>query len=131
MQNMEVEKRRWSLEKQAVDLATSDIGLAPLPDNRFTRGKCGFKILQYAAAGLPVIASPVGVNIEYIREGINGFLAADYSDWIEKICQLSRDSQLRRQIGRTARTDVQRFDSRTIGGQLCELVKRCLKDTAS
>jgi len=53
LQNMKVEKRPWSLETQACDLASSDIGLAPLCDNRFTRGKCGFKTLQYAASGLP------------------------------------------------------------------------------
>ena len=70
LRKMPVEKCPWSEQTQVIDLATSDIGLAPLPDNRFTRGKCGFKVLQYAAAGLPVVASPVGVNTEYISDGI-------------------------------------------------------------
>ena len=82
---MSVEKRNWSKQTEACDLMTSDIGLAPLPDNPFTRGKCGFKILQYQAAGLPVVASPVGVNGHYVRNGVTGFLAADPAQWIDRL----------------------------------------------
>ena len=127
LQNMEVEKCRWSLESQAMDMATGDIGLAPLPDNRFTRGKCGFKILQYAAAGLPVVASPVGVNCEYIEDRNNGFLAGDSADWIEKISLLLKEPQLRKKMGNAGRAMVQRFDWRPIGEQLCKLVAECLE----
>jgi glycosyltransferase involved in cell wall biosynthesis len=127
LRNMEVEKRNWSLENQAEDLATSDIGIAPLPDNRYTRGKCGFKILQYQAAGLPVIASPVGVNREYIEDKNNGFLAADRAEWIEKISLLLKEPQLRKQIGEAGKAMVQRFDLRPTGEQFCKLVAECLE----
>lgn len=127
LNNLEVEKCLWSLRKEVVDLATSDIGLAPLPDNRFTRGKCGFKILQYAAAGLPVVASPVGVNTEYVREGRNGFLAGDCAEWIDKISSLLKDSQLRQQMGRAGRQKVKQFDLKVLGKRLVSLVERCLE----
>ena len=128
LQNMEVEKRHWSLETQAVDLAQSHIGLAPLPDNNFTQSRFCFKILQYAAVGLPVIASPVGTNAEYVQEGVNGFLASDCSDWIEKISGLVRDSQLRRQIGQAGRAEVQQFDLKVQGKRLVNLIKGCFEE---
>ena len=126
LKNMEVEKLQWSLEKQAVDLATSHIGLAPLPDNRFTRGKCGFKILQYQAASLPVIASPVGVNSEYVRQNVSGFLATSIQQWTEKITQLIKNPQLRKQMGNEGLAQVQNFDVDIIGKKLLELITKCL-----
>jgi len=131
LQNMETEKRRWALETQAVDLAQSHIGLAPLPDNKFTQSRFCFKILQYAAAGLPVIASPVGANAEYIREGTNGFHAADCSEWIDKISTLLNDSRLRKRLGRTGRAQVQQYDLKIVGKQLAELIMKCLHSAKS
>ena len=126
LQNMPAEKYLWSEETEATDLATCDIGLAPLPDNRFTRGKCGFKILQYAAAGLPVIASPVGVNNDYIRQG-GGYLADGASDWVDKLCQLISDSQLRKRMGQISRAKVKQFDLRVLGRLLVRLIKGCIE----
>lgn len=126
LQSMPVEKYLWSEKTEAVDLAMCDIGLAPLLDNRFTRGKCGFKILQYASAGLPVIASPVGVNTDYIRQG-GGFLADGVSDWVDKICQLISDSRLRKQMGQIGKAKVQQFDLRVIGRSLVRHIKRCIE----
>lgn len=126
LQNMEVEKCRWSKETEAADLTTCDIGLAPLPDDRFTRGKCGFKILQYAAAGLPVIASPVGVNSDYIHDGITGFLATGASQWTDKIETMAKNMELRKRMGQAGRDKVQNFDISVIGKQLVELIKKQL-----
>ncbi len=127
LKNMEVEKRRWSLGNQVKDLTTSHIGLAPLPDNRFTRGKCGFKILQYQAAGLPVIASPVGVNSEYVCNGVTGFHALNIQEWIDRISELIDNVELRKKMSDAGRAQAQRFDTAVIGKQLCSLIKECIQ----
>ncbi|MHC5076628.1 MAG: glycosyltransferase family 4 protein, partial [Planctomycetota bacterium] len=123
VKNIEVEKHQWSLEKQGVELATSNIGLAPLPDNRFTKGKCGFKILQYMASGLPVIASPVGVNAEYVVDGITGFHASSNSEWIDRVSKLVKNRQMRKDMGQAGRASVEKFDLKIVGNQLVKLIK--------
>lgn len=127
LQNMEVEKCQWSLETQVADLLTSDIGLAPLLDNRFTRGKCGFKALQYAAAGLPTIASPVGVNAEYVLDGITGYHACQVQQWVDKISQLIEYPNQRKQIGKAAREVVKDFDVSILGRRLINLITQSIE----
>ncbi len=127
LQNMEVEKRLWSKETRAFDLATSDIGLAPLPDNRFTRGKCSFKVLEYSSTGLPVVASPVGTNPDHIRENITGFFATDTDQWIAKISQLIEQQNLRKQMADAGRAHAERFDTSIIGEKLCSLITECIQ----
>ena len=126
LQKMPVEKQPWSEQTQVTDLATSDIGLAPLPDDRFTRGKCGFKILQYASAGLPAIASPVGAHSDYIVNNANGFLAADNSQWVKSMARLIEDADLRKTMGASARERVADFDVAVVGKRLCDAVKNCI-----
>jgi glycosyltransferase involved in cell wall biosynthesis len=123
LQNMEVEKCQWSLRSQARDLAACDIGLAPLPDNRFTRGKCGFKILQYQAASLPVVTSPVGVNSEYVQQDISGYIATDESDWIEKLFRLICDEEIRKRMGRLGYKHACGFDTKVLGERLVNIIK--------
>lgn len=130
LENMEVEKCRWSLESQYFDLISSDIGLSPLPDNRFTRGKCGFKILQYEAATLPVVASPVGVNSEYTIDGVTGYLALGLEEWIERISNLIENSNLRQKMGAAGRREVENMDSSAIGEQLFSLITECFEGRA-
>jgi len=127
LRNMEVEKCLWTSQTEIDDLVSSDIGLAPLPDNRFTRGKCGFKILQYAAAGLPIVASPVGVNAELVQDGVNGFHAEILEDWIEKISALVINESTRIQMGREARKMVRPFDLASIGPRLVSLVRSVIE----
>lgn len=131
LRNLEVEKHRWSLEKQVEDLTTSHIGLAPLPENRFTRGKCGFKILQYQAANLPVVASPVGVNSEYVHNGIMGFHASSIQEWIDRISELIDNVELREQMSSAGRAQAQRFDTAAVGKQLCSVIKECINGKVS
>jgi len=126
LQNMPLEKQRWSEATQAIDLAASDIGLAPLPDNRFTRGKCGFKILQYASAGLPVVASPVGVNAEYVNDSITGFHATSIPQWIESISRLTKSEELRKNMSLAARRQVQKFDLSAVGKGLLNIIENCI-----
>lgn len=126
LQNMPVEKRLWSRETRAIDLATSDIGLAPLPDNRFTRGKCSFKVLEYSSAGLPVIASPIGTNAEYVKDGATGFLVTDTRQWIDRITELIEHPGLREKMGQEGQNYAQNFDVSVIGKQLTNLISKCL-----
>lgn len=130
MENIPVEKRLWSKDTRGIDLATSDIGLAPLPDNRFTRGKCSFKVFEYSAAGLPVVASPVGTNSEYVRDNVTGFLVRDTRQWIDRITELIENPALRQKMGREGLVFAQKFDLSIIGRQFAELIKNCCRDSA-
>lgn len=82
---LEVICKAWSSNTEAEELASSHIGIAPLPDNAFTRGKCGLKIIQYMAAGLPVISSNAGLNKEIVEDGVSGFLVNSDKEWIDAI----------------------------------------------
>jgi glycosyltransferase involved in cell wall biosynthesis len=125
--NLAVEKRRWAAQTRATDLATSDIGLAPLPDDPFTRGKCSFKVLEYSASGLPVVASPIGTNAQYVQEGVTGFLCDGAAQWAEKIGQLIENAALRRTMGRAGVQRAREFDVEVIGRRLADLIGVCLR----
>lgn len=127
LDNMPVEKCEWSLQTQARYLVGSDIGLAPLPDNNFTKGKCGFKILQYQAAGLATVASPVGVNAELVEPGQTGFHAVDEGQWIEKIQTLVTDAQLRESMRTNSLQTVKDFDLPIIGHRLCQIIRNVIE----
>ncbi|HEY2586487.1 MAG TPA: glycosyltransferase family 4 protein [Tepidisphaeraceae bacterium] len=102
-----VEHEPWSEQTEAAALCRGDIGIAPTPADEWTLGKCGFKILQYMAAGLPIIASPVGANAQIVRDGMTGFLPKDAMAWPAAITRLAGDAELRGRMGRAAREDVQ------------------------
>jgi glycosyltransferase involved in cell wall biosynthesis len=93
----------WSEPTEARDLAAGDIGISWIPDDQWSQGKCGLKVLQYMAAGLPVVANPVGVHPEMIRPGENGYLATTPCEWVEAITRLSWDVPLRRRMGQLGR----------------------------
>lgn len=96
----------WTSETEIEELSTLDIGIMPLPNDEWTKGKCGLKGLQYMALEIPAIMSPVGVNSEIIKDGLNGFLASEEEEWIEKISLLIEDIELRKRIGMEARKTV-------------------------
>jgi glycosyltransferase involved in cell wall biosynthesis len=93
----------WSRETEAIELAAADIGVSWLPDDLWSRGKCGLKVLQYMCAGLPVVANPVGVQAEMVKHGENGFLAETPEEWADAIETLARDPALRRRMGSAGR----------------------------
>ena len=97
----------WSVENELSALASSDIGIAPMAEDRWTLGKCGFKLLQYMAAGLPTIASPVGANASIIVNEESGLLASNETQWIKAIFRLAGDEALRRRLGEAARLRVE------------------------
>jgi glycosyltransferase involved in cell wall biosynthesis len=93
----------WSEAGEGADLASSDIGISWIPDDPWSRGKCGLKVLQYMAAALPVVANPVGVHPELVQHGVNGFLAETPAEWAEAIGELAADPALRLRMGRAGR----------------------------
>jgi glycosyltransferase involved in cell wall biosynthesis len=126
--DLPVEQTVWSRESRRTGLASGDIGLAPLPDNPFTRGKCSFKVLEYSASGLPVIASPVGTNAEYVRDGVTGFLATTMDQWVDKIGQLIENPSQRRSLGHAGIERAREFDVSIVGERLCKLIATCLRE---
>ena len=102
-----VEHIPWTAEGEAAALVRGDIGIAPTPCDPWTLGKCGFKIVQYLAAGLPVIASPVGANAEIVRDGETGFLPTSLDAWPALIAKLAGDVSLRARMGEAGRHRVQ------------------------
>jgi glycosyltransferase involved in cell wall biosynthesis len=88
-----------------------DFGVMPLTDMPWARGKCGYKLIQYMACGLPVVASPVGVNTQIVEHGINGFLASTEVEWHDAITTLLNDEALRRGMGAEGRRKVERHYS--------------------
>ncbi|MEO0312324.1 MAG: hypothetical protein RIQ89_1981 [Bacteroidota bacterium] len=97
---------KWEPHTEVAELSSFDIGIMPLPDDEWSKGKCGLKGLQYMALGIPTIMSPVGVNASIIQDGVNGYLASDPSEWVNKISMLMGDHALRTRIGAAARNTV-------------------------
>lgn len=93
----------WSKETEISDVQTMDIGIMPLNDSPFERGKSGYKLVQYMACGLPVVASPVGVNRGIVANGVNGFLASTEEEWRDALIRLIGDPELRARMGREGR----------------------------
>jgi glycosyltransferase involved in cell wall biosynthesis len=89
----------WKKEDEVKELSSFDIGIMPLPDDEWAKGKCGLKGLQYMALGIPTIMSPVGVNTEIIRDGENGMLATTTEEWVSMLEQLIASAELRNRIG--------------------------------
>lgn len=101
-----IEFKPWNKETEIEDLAQFDIGIMPLPDDEWTRGKCGFKGLQYMALEIPTVMSPVGVNTEIIQDSENGFLATTEDEWIQKLSLLIESPELREKLGKAGRKTV-------------------------
>jgi glycosyltransferase involved in cell wall biosynthesis len=97
----------WSESTEAAELAVGEVGISWIPDDVWSRGKCGLKVLQYQAAGLPVVANPVGVHPEMIKPGVNGFLATTPDEWIDAARRLAQAPQQREAMGRAARKAVE------------------------
>lgn len=106
-EEMKVLQAPWSAKTEKTELATADIGVSWVPDDAWSRGKCGLKVLQYMAAGLPVIANPVGVQEQLVRHGETGFLARTAQEWLEAVKKLTNDAPLRQKMGRAARRWVE------------------------
>ena len=114
----------WNAETETMELTRFDVGIMPLPDTPWEKGKCGFKLIQYMAAGLPVIASPVGMNSEIVDHGVNGFLASSTDEWIKYLEILKEDLDLRRTMGAESREKVEKIYSlKVVAPKLISIIK--------
>ncbi len=114
IEGLNIIAKKWGLDTEVRDLQNFDIGIMPLPNNRSTRGKGGYKLLQYMAVEMPIIASPVGINCEIIKEGLNGYLVTSEKKWIEKLSILIENRNLRKQMGMEGRKIAEdRYSLRT------------------
>ncbi|HET9830698.1 MAG TPA: glycosyltransferase [Vicinamibacterales bacterium] len=98
---------RWSLDREVELFNTCDVGVYPLTDDEWAKGKCGFKAIQFMACGVPVVAAAVGVNREIIQDGVNGFLASTEREWDQKIGLLLADAALRQRLGSAGRKTIE------------------------
>lgn len=107
LKNVQVHSIEWSESTEVGSLRACDIGVMPLVDGPWERGKCGYKLIQYMACGLPVVGSAVGVNTEIIRDGENGYLARHLDDWVRGLSTLMQDATLRERFGAAGRRRVE------------------------
>mgnify|MGYP003633235304 CR=1 FL=1 len=98
----------WSEDTEVEAIRGMDVGIMPLDDSPWSRGKCGYKLIQYMACGRPVVASPTGVNTEIVEHGVNGFLARTAKDWRDALITLLDDPALRARMGAAGRAKVER-----------------------
>jgi glycosyltransferase involved in cell wall biosynthesis len=103
-----VELLPWSEATEVENISTCDVGVMPLLDSPWESGKCGYKLIQYMACNLPVVASNVGANTEIVQEGENGFLASTPQEWVEALSGLLNNQPLRSRMGRAGRLSVER-----------------------
>ena len=122
---IEIINEKWSLEKEVENFTSLDIGVYPLPDNEWAMAKTPFKTIQYMSVGVPTVASNVGGNREIIQDGINGFLASNEEEWIEKLSLLITNSHLRQKLGAAGRDTVEdRYSLKVNAPKLLEVLRK-------
>ena len=118
---------RWRADMEAAELASAHVGIAPMSDDDWSRGKCALKVLQYMAAGLPVVSSPAGVNSEAVIPGKTGFLAKNDSEWLDALLLLAGDPELRRKMGLAGRHRVgERYSIDVVFSELLSVLESTL-----
>lgn len=106
-EHLRVEGVKWTAETEGEVLRSFDLGVMPLPDDPWSKGKCALKLLQYMASGVPAVASPVGMNADVVRHGENGFAPSTVDGWIEAVRALASDPGLRARLGAAGRRTVE------------------------
>lgn len=108
--HLTVEKKKWKYNDEVDDLVSFDIGLMPLDDNTWSKGKCSFKLIQYLAVGIPSVCSPVGMNCDVVENGKNGLWASSLEEWENQLSKLIEDADLRKRMGLSAHEKVYLYD---------------------
>lgn len=129
LEGLNVETVVWRSETEVEDLRPFDIGVMPLPEDRWSRGKCGMKALQYMGLAIPTVCSPVGVNTEIVRDGETGLLASSEDEWVEKLALLLRSPELRARLGRAGRAAVEgRYSATAQAPRVYELFASAIRE---
>lgn len=129
---VEVDAMPWRAATELEDLCAIDIGVMPLPDDNWSKGKCGLKALQFMALGIPTICSPVGVNTDIIQDNENGFLAMSESEWVDKLTRLLKSAELRRRLGAAGRATVEeKYSAATQAPRVYEVFKSVQREPRS
>jgi glycosyltransferase involved in cell wall biosynthesis len=127
LENVKIVPEKWSYETEITQLQSFDIGIMPMTDDEWTKGKCGLKILQYMAVGLPCVCSPAGVNKEIVQDGVNGFLANSNEEWIEQLSLLIENPNLRKKLGIVGRKTVEeRYSLKVNAPRLRQVIKKTI-----
>jgi len=123
-----IEVIAWSDESEIDEILDFDVGMMPLPDDAWSKGKCGFKLVQYMSCKKPVIASAVGVNCTLVKEGINGLLITDASEWFNAFEKLYLDKELRDKMAQNNFKKIEKEYNNTIHSQrYVDLLQNSLK----
>lgn len=123
MPGVDVEIVRWSEQTEVASMIDCAIGIMPLQDSPWERGKCGYKLIQYMACGLPVVASAVGANSEIVDDGIDGILVNWTDEWVSALGLLLNSPELRAEMGRAGRRRVEKdYCLQKSGPRLAELM---------
>lgn len=118
----------WQAATEAEDLRSVDVGLMPLPDDEWSRGKCGMKALQYMALGIPPVVSPIGASATIVQDGVNGLHARSEDEWVERIGRLLRDAVLRSRLGAAARRTVEeKYSARVQAPRMAQVLREAAR----
>ena len=127
-----MEVHQWSEDTEIQEILQFDVGIMPLPDNGWARGKCGFKIIQYMACGIPVVASPVGENIKIVEQSINGFLASTTDEWVKALDEIFLNRTRQKELGRAGRRRVKdQYCLEVTSPRFLKILQECLESGGS
>jgi glycosyltransferase involved in cell wall biosynthesis len=126
---VDVEAMNWKAETEVQDLSVIDIGVMPLPNDAWSKGKCGAKALQFMGLAIPTICSPVGVNTDIIQDNENGLLADSEDEWVEKMSQLLQSREMRERLGNAGRVTVEeKYSAITQAPRVYEVFRSVLRN---
>jgi hypothetical protein len=128
IRGLNVESVPWSEDTEARELSRCDIGIMPLPEGAWAQGKCGLKLLQYMACGLPVVSSPEGGAGGIVEHGVNGYIARSDEEWRTYLAALITNPELRRIMGREGRKRIEgHFSLETWAPRMAEILAQCIR----